>query len=195
MQENNIVIRFLKKNFNSQISTEEEKYILDSFLKETFRKKELVFRYGDANTKHYFIESGLMRLYLIDKSGKEFNILFARENQIIGDLITPEPTDFNLEAIEETTVYSISDQNFEKLIDTLSLKHKSNPDSSIRRSYINIQKRLVSILANTAEENYLAFKYRNPDFIQRLPQYHIASYLGITPEFLSKIITKTARNI
>ncbi len=129
MQENNIVIRFFKKNFNSQISTEEEKYILDSFLKETFRKKELVFRNGDANTKHYFIESGLMRLYLIDKSGKEFNILFARENQIIGDLITPEPTDFNLEAIEETNVYSISEKDFELLIEKLRWTHKSHSES------------------------------------------------------------------
>lgn len=195
MQDKNNVIRFFQKNFLQEISDEEGEIIMDSFLKVTFQKKELVFRNGDADTKHYFIEKGLMRLYLIDNAGKEFNILFARENQVIGDLITPEPTDFNLEAIEETIAYSISEQNFRKLNDTLSLKNKLNPESTIRRSYVHIQKRLVSILANSAEENYLAFKQKNPDLIQRLPQYHIASFLGITPEFLSKIIAKTTKKI
>jgi len=187
------VIEFFKRSFLPQLTIEEENTILSYFAKHTFEKKELVFTNGDSNTKHYFIESGLMRLFLVDTSGKEFNILFARENQVIGDLITPEPTDFNLEAIEKSVAYSISDKKIEELIEKLNVKHKDRPSSSIRRSYVKIQKRLVSILANTAEENYLEFKSSHPDLIQRLPQYHIASYLGISAEFLSKIIARNAK--
>ncbi len=194
MPEQSNIIRLLKRNFQRKFTSEEEKLILSFFSQETFNRKELVFMNGDSNTKHYFIESGLMRLFIIDKTGREFNILFAKENQIIGDLITPEPTNFNLEAIEKTTAYSISEIKLTELMNSLSLPQKPNPDSSIRKSYINIQKRLVSILTSTAEENYNIFKETYPDLIQRLPQYHIASYLGITAEFLSKIIAKTTKN-
>lgn len=61
------------------------------------------------------------------------------------------------------------------------------PNNGLRRSYIHIQKRLVSIISKTAEENYLEFMYKHPDLIQRLPQYHIAAYLGISPEALSRV--------
>jgi hypothetical protein len=91
--------------------------------------------------------------------------------------------DFNLEAVEKTVAYTISEKNFEELIDTLDLKHKSNPDSSIRRSYIIIQKRLVSILAKSAEENYLEFRKYHSDLIQRLPQLQIPAQLSTLLQF------------
>lgn len=193
MQKDNAVIQFFQRNFKVQLTKEQKNDITNSFTSETFEKKELVFVNGDTNTKHYFIASGLMRLYIIDNSGKEFNILFARENQVIGDLITPEPTDFNLEALEKTVVYSISEKNFQELINSLQINHLSSQESSLRRSYIKIQKRLVSVLVNTAEENYLEFRQQYPELLQRLPQYQIASYLGISAEFLSKIIAKTTK--
>lgn len=61
----------------------------------------------------------------------------------------------------------------------------------MQRSYLFLQKRLVAILTKTAEENYLEFREKHPDLVQRLPQYHIASYLGISAEFLSKIIARS----
>ena len=195
MSYNNVIKTFFQRNFEKPLTEEQLLLIEQSFKKEVFKRKETVFRNGDVNTRHYFIEQGLMRLYLIDSEGKEFNILFAKENQIIGDLITPHPTDFNLETFEKTTAYSISENELKDLMNSFELQRRSNNDSTLRRSYIAIQKRLVSILANTAEENYLTFKKRNPDLIQRLPQYHIASYLGISAEFLSKIIARTTKKI
>lgn len=128
-------------------------------------------------------------MYVIDSAGKEFNILFARENQWIGDLATPAETSFYLDAIEKSIVYSISDENMNLLTGNFSSFVKY-----IKRSYIFLQKRLVSILVNTAEENYEELLKSYPDLVQRLPQYHISSYLGVTPVFLSKIISKRARN-
>ena len=187
------VLNFFHKNFTKTIDKEQEELIQKAFRKESFQKKQLIFRNGDSNTKHYFIEKGLVRLYLIDSDGKEFNILFAKENQVIGDLSTPEPTEFNLESIERTTAWSIHETALQKLIMSVHPGGFANRDTTLRRSYIHMQKRLTAILSNTAEVNYLEFRKQYPDFIQRLPQYHIASYLGISPEFLSKIIARTSK--
>lgn len=129
---NHPVLSFYRKNFNPDLSEEQEKLILSVFRQEHYKKKELIFKQGDRNTRHYIIEKGLVRLYLNDYSGKEFNILFAKENQIIGDLSTPEPASY-----------------------------------------------------------FLEFRDKHPELVQRLPQYHIASYLGISAEFLSKIIARS----
>ena len=173
--------------------SDNDEMIKSLFKKEYFKKKSTIFRSVEHNTKHYVISSGLLRMYVINSLGKEFNVLFAKENQLIGDLGSPLPTKFNLDAIEDSTVYTIDNSNLEKLTGLLD----SNPEkaivSQLKRSYIFLQNRLVSILTQTAEENFINFKERNPDLIQRLPQYHIASYLGVSAEFLSKIITKTAK--
>lgn len=188
-----VILDFLKKFTGKRVLPSQEKVVLSAFEKESLRRKEILFRQGDTNTKHYIIEKGLLRLYLVDPKGKEINILFAKENQVIGDLATPEPTNYYLETIEDSLVYSIDEQGLQNLVSDMDVEKQPVPNDGIRRSYIHIQKRLVSILSNSAEENYLEFKRKHPDLIQRLPQYHIASYLGISPEFLSKIIAKTTK--
>jgi len=107
---------------------------------------------------------------------------------MIGDLATPLPTSFFLETIEESSAFSIEDDklrdltvDFSKIVET------------IKRSYIFLQKRYVSILSKTAEENYEDLISEYPDLVKRLPQYHISSYLGVTPVFLSQIMAKRAR--
>jgi CRP-like cAMP-binding protein len=181
------------QNLKANLSNEDKEKFLALFRKETFRRKEVIFRNGDANTRHYFIEKGLLRMYLIDQAGKEFNILFAKEKQVIGDLNSPNPTNFNLQAIEDTTLYSLDNNAIQSLSGVLNETNLLESNSHLRRSYIFIQQRLVSILSKSAEENYLEFKQRHPDLIQRIPQYHIASYLGVSAEFLSKIIARTAK--
>lgn len=184
------IIEFLKSRFGAQIDRVEEQEISNYFQKHLFKKKELIFSYGDTYTKHYFVEKGLLRMYIIDNNGREFNILFARENQFIGDLMTPAPTNFNLEAIEATTSYSISDKDFQKLMKEFKFSEKVNTSNIIRASFVKVQKRLVSMMTKSAEENLAIFSKSNPDLLQRLPQYHIASYLGVSAEFLSRILAR-----
>jgi len=188
----NPVINFFNHQLGANMTPSQEEYVLMAYKKENFKKKTLIFSEGNANSCHYIIEKGLLRLYLIDLKGKEINILFAKENQVIGDLATPEPTNFYLETTEDSIVYSIDEKGLQGLMEYLEIGKIFDPNSVLRRSYISIQKRLVSILSKTAEENYLDFQQKQPDLIKRLPQYHIASFLGISPEFLSKIIAKTA---
>lgn len=183
-----LLVVFYEKMYNRNLTEEEVQIIRNSFRKEICKKKQLIFGSGDTNTRHYFVVKGLLRLYVIDNSGKEFNVLFARENQWIGDLATPEETSFYLDAVEKSIVYSISNDNLNRLTDNFALFV-----NYLRKSYIFLQKRLVSVLTNTAEENYEELLNNYPELINRLPQYHISSYLGVTPVFLSKILAKRAR--
>lgn len=188
MEKCGTIVSYYEHIYNRPLTDREKEIIINSFNKEVFRKKEIIFSSGDSNTKHYFVEKGLLRMYVIDTSGKEFNILFARENQWIGDLSTPATTSFYLDAIEKSVVYSVSDESLNLLTNNFSSFVRY-----IKKSYIFLQRRLVSILSKTAEENYEELVTIHPELIQRLPQYHISSYLGVTPVFLSKILSKRAR--
>ncbi len=174
-------------------TSDNDEMIKSLFKKEHFKRKSLIFSNGDHNTKHYVIGSGLLRMYVINSSGKEFNVLFAKENQLIGDLGSPSPTKFNLDAIEDTIVFTIDSRNLEKFINLSNNNLEIGAFTQLTRSYIFLQNRLISILTQTAEENFISFQKQYPDLLQRLPQYHIASYLGVSAEFLSKIIARTLK--
>ncbi|MEZ5071574.1 MAG: Crp/Fnr family transcriptional regulator [Bacteroidales bacterium] len=179
---------FLDPDFRNRLTDAQRDRILSLFVREEFGKRTQIFINGDSNTRHYFVIRGLLRLYIIDPSGKEFNVLFAREGQVLGDLASPRPTPFNLDTIEDSVVHSISSENLEVLRREFSDQAALDSNTKLKRSYIFLQKRLVSILSKTAEENYLELRRTQPQLLDRLPQYHIASYLGVSPEFLSKIV-------
>lgn len=183
-----IIINYYEQVYKRTLTEAEKEVIMNSFQREIIKKKEIIFTSGETNTRHYFVEKGLLRMYVIDATGKEFNILFASENQWIGDLSSPEETLFFLDAIEKSIVYSISDENMNLLTNNFSSFVKY-----LKRSYIFLQKRLISILSKTAEENYEELIESHPELIKRLPQYHISSYLGVTSVFLSKVLSKRAR--
>jgi CRP-like cAMP-binding protein len=183
-----VLLNYYERVYKRPLTDSEKELIQKSFQKETIKKKEIIFSNGEKNTRHYFVEKGLLRMYVIDSAGKEFNVLFASENQWIGDLSTPLETLFFLDAIEKSVVYSISDENLNVLTNNFSSFVKY-----LKSSYIFLQKRLVSILTNSAEENYEELILNHPELMKRLPQYHISSYLGVTPVFLSKILSKKAR--
>lgn len=188
------IITFYANHFETELSGTEQEMVLALYKRKFYPKKTILFKAGDANTKHYLIEKGLLRLFLIDSRGKEINILFAKENQALGDLSTPNTTNFYLETLEDSWIHSIDEDGLQQVMETLQIWKAMSPKNGLRRAYIHIQKRLVSILSKSAEENYLEFRNQYPDLIQRLPQYQIAAYLGISPEFLSKIIAKTSKN-
>lgn len=188
MEDYSVLHSYFEKLNKRKLSEGEREEISAVFRKETFKKKEIMMSAGEANTRHYYIEKGLLRLYVIDQNGKEFNVLFAKERQWLGDLATPAPTPYFIDALENTSVFSIDEAGFQSII-----SYYGNLGENIRKSYVFLQKRFVSILSKTAEENYEDLLEQNPELIQRLPQYHISSYLGVTPVFLSKILAKRAK--
>jgi len=188
MNDFSTLFSYFEKINNRNLSVREKEDISAEFKKEIFKKKQLIFNSGEENTRHYDLEKGLLRLYIIDQNGKEFNILFARERQWIGDLGTPAATPFYLDAVENSVAFSIEEHQFNKIT-----RYYMDLVKNIRRSYVFLQQRLVSIISKTAEENYEELLQNDPELLKRLPQYHISSYLGVTPVFLSKILSKRSK--
>jgi CRP-like cAMP-binding protein len=144
----------------------------------TVKKGQILQRTGDLNSKIFQVESGLLRSYSIDKKGKEHIYQFAPENWIIADA-TPidEPCDLFIDCLEDSIIIQI-----EKDFDTLS-----NAPLKLAKRLKVLQKRIVMLMSSVALERYEHFITTYPSIIQRVPQRMIASYLGITPEALSRV--------
>ena len=171
MPQNNPMTGMLSRQLGIPLDAEMEDLVSRHFRREEVGRKHMLFMNGDSNTRHYFVEKGLLRLFLLDPEGKEFN----------------------LETIEDSVLYTVEEEGLTEITNLLGKMAFDGSQDLFRRSYLFLQKRLVAILSRTAEENYLELKEKNPRLLQRLPQYHVASYLGVSPEFMSKIIRRTAR--
>lgn len=145
--------------------------------KTTFKKGEIIQQAGDLNTRVYHVKSGMLRSYSIDAKGKEHIYMFAPEDWIISDLVEmDEPAMLFIDALEDTEV-EIFNKDADIEFDTTKL---------MRRMAV-LQKRIIRLMSASAIERYDDFIVTYPDVTQRVPQRMIASYLGITPEALSKV--------
>lgn len=140
-------------------------------------KGEIIQRKGDLNTKVFEVESGMLRSYSIDEKGKEHVYMFAPENWIIADSVSPEkPCELFIDALEDSVV-------IQRDKDSTTIAH---PEKLINRLGV-LQTRIIMLMSATAIERYEYFIKTYPDVTQRVPQKMIASFLGITPEALSTV--------
>ncbi|MEL6863055.1 MAG: Crp/Fnr family transcriptional regulator [Bacteroidota bacterium] len=179
----------LAQHMESQIAISKEKMdlVLNKFTENHFAKKEYLLQAGKISNYVFFISSGCVRTYITDYDGIEHNIFFPSENWWAGDLqsfIDRTPASCNIQALEDTITYSISQENWHFLTQNLPefLKYAQ---ILFRNNIIEQQKRITQYLSFTASERYQYFVEHYPHLVQRIAQKHIASYLGITPEFLS----------
>ncbi|MCZ4408885.1 Crp/Fnr family transcriptional regulator [Cryomorphaceae bacterium 1068] len=143
----------------------------------TVKKGEILQRIGDLNTKVYVVQTGLLRSYTIDEKGKEHIYLFAPEGWIIADTNPADiPAQLFIDVLEDATL-------IEREKD---MKHTKDSQSLINRLSV-LQRRVIMLMSATAMDRYLDFIETYPDIVQRVPQRMIASYLGITPEALSRV--------
>ena len=158
-------------------------------------KGEFLLQYGEVCRNTFFVEKGLLRMYSIDKAGKEHVIQFAPENWIISDTTSQllnEKSRFYIEAIEDSIIVVIREGFFENL-------SKIYPDVAEKNQRLmfnhikNLQNRVNALISTTAEERYLDFIKKYPDLMLRAPQWMVASYLGITPESLSRVRKELAK--
>ncbi|MBB6502308.1 Crp/Fnr family transcriptional regulator [Pedobacter cryoconitis] len=154
----------------------------------TFPKNQVVLSPGEMSTKTYFVTEGLMRCYSVDSKAKVNIIQFAPENWWIGDRnsLFNEPTDFFIDTIEPTTALIIPRNYFMEAGVHVPCLHALN-NTMLNNSIRFMQKRINMLLSATAEERYLDFIKLYPNLTLRVPQWMIASYLGITPESLSRV--------
>ncbi len=156
------------------------------------KKKESLLREGERCRNINYVQSGVLRAYYIDKEGNESIIMFAINDWWVTDIYsftTGHPAVMHIDALETSTVFQLPKNDLETLFVEIPAFERFFR-IIMQNSYIREQLRSIQNLSLSAEERYLNFTQKYPDFMQRISQKQIASYLGITPEFLSVIRSK-----
>jgi CRP-like cAMP-binding protein len=186
------------QNFNEKVLlTHEEKELIKNYLTvKKIRKRQYLLQDGDVCKSVGFVEKGALRLYHVSEDGTEHIVQFALEGQFITDLysfLTNEPSVYNIDAIEDSELVLITKAPSDELR-KLSSKYQEYIFQITSEAYIQLEKRLTSISSLTLEERYKDLTANYPDIIQRLPQHMIASYMGLTPETLSRVRKRISIN-
>ncbi len=171
------------------ISDEEFNFCKTLFVPKKLRKRQYLLQEGDVCKYNSFVSKGLLRSYTIDNKGTEHILQFAFEGWWIGDIysfITENPSNFNIEALEDCELLLITKPSMDILFEKVP-KFERYFRILIQNNLIATQRRLMGTLSETAEEKYTNLINNFPGCLQRVPQHMIASYLGITRETLSRI--------
>lgn len=186
---------FQKFDEKVQLTPEEKERAKTFFLPKKLRKRQYLLQEGDVSKSVAFVEKGMLRSYTVDEKGGEHIIQFAFEGWWIGDqysFLTGEPSQYNIDALEDSELLLLSKQAEEQMMEHIP-KMERFFRILLQHNLIATQRRLVSSLSHTAEEKYNALIQSCPTIPQRVPQHMMASFLGITPETLSRIRKQAAR--
>lgn len=159
----------------------------------TVKKNDYLCRVNELQTGFYFVGSGLFRVFIIDEKGHEYNKIFFDQHTFPGSMVSllkDEPSLFEIQALEDSTVLHINFKQYRKLLmisEDLKLFHIFYLE---KNWLIKKSSREVSLVQQDAQERYMEFLEKHPTLHKRLTQYHIASHLGITPTQLSRIRKK-----
>lgn len=175
---------------------DEIELITQDLRREKFDKGSVLLRNGEVCQSSFFVERGLLRAYTLDEAGKEHLIQFAPENWFIVDrssVYFKDPSDSFIEAIEESEIVFL-DYEFMDRATSMSITFAKFNEKLLHNHIRHLQKRIRLLLGASAERRYLEFIKTYPDLLLRVPQWMIASYLGITPESLSRVRKELALN-
>lgn len=181
----------LRTYLESRASFREDEF---DFLKSAFRTASLragdfLQRAGELVTYAAFVAKGFLRSYTIDAKGKEHIVQFAPENWWLADavsLMNKTPSQYFFEAIEDSQLLLIDVPSHQRVIDTIP-GYAAAFRTGLQKHAAAKDQRIVHSLSASAEERYLTFLQTYPSIVQRVPQWMLASYLGISPETLSRI--------
>jgi len=171
------------------LDSEEIEAVKTAFIERRIKRRQFILQEGDICKLNTFIVEGCFRMYFVDEKGKEHNIQFAVENWWIGDIgsfHSEEPSKLYIEAIENSVILQIKKQD---QLDLFVNYPKFNQIFRVftENALVAYQRRVLQNISSTAEERYLDFMKRYPYFFNRISNVQIASFLGVTPEFLSTI--------
>ena len=184
---NKPLLDYIKKYIN--LTLEEEILLLSKINIRTYLKNQYIVQQGDVCKSVNFIITGCTKTFYMDAEGQEHIVMFSIEDwwtSDLGSFITQEPADFNVQCIENTQLIQFRYDNLEELYIEIP-KFERLFRKIVERAFVASQKRIIRNFSLDAKERYKIFKTTYPKIVQRVPQYMIASYLGITKEFLSKI--------
>ncbi|MES2061960.1 MAG: Crp/Fnr family transcriptional regulator [Bacteroidota bacterium] len=168
----------------------EEEYLSSLLHYKKAKRKQFVLEEGDVSSRVIFVTSGCLRSYAVDKNGTEHVLQFAPSGWWIVDMrsyITGEPARLNIDAIEDTEYLFLNKADFEEL--NLKVPKFERFNRILGQNAIaTYQHRQIDNAIFAAMERYANFCQLYPSLIKTLPQKQVASYIGVTPEFLSKML-------
>ncbi|NAS10657.1 Crp/Fnr family transcriptional regulator [Poritiphilus flavus] len=163
--------------------------LAERLIEKRIKRRHFVLQQGDICRHYSFVVQGCLKMYKVDDKGQEHNLQFAIENQWITDIgsfHSELPSELYIEALERSIILQISKDQLIYLY-VNHPKFDRNFRVIIENAFVDLQKRVLQNISCTAEERYLYFKEKNPELFNRISNVQIASYIGVTPEFLSKI--------
>lgn len=179
------------QHFNKRVllTDEEQEFITNYLTVKKLRKKQYLLQEGDVCKCVAFVEKGALRLYKLSEDGSEHIVQFGLEGLFITDLysfLTGEASVYNIDAIEDSELVIITRFASDELRN-VSPKYQDFIFQETSEAYIQLEKRLTSTISLSLEERYKELTVSYPDIIQKVPQHMIASYMGLTPETLSRV--------
>lgn len=184
------IVEYIKRSVS--LTDQEAETFSDAFREVKIKKRQFIVQPDFIVKKRNYVLNGAFRAYVVDDNGQDSTIAFAIEDWWITDYnsyILQKPATMFAVALEDSTILEISYEKEEAL---KMQNHKFETFFRIRaeRTAAFMQQRIISNLTQTAEERYENFVSKYPQIVQRVPQYALASYLGMTTEFLSRIRNK-----
>lgn len=182
-------------NYISPLSDEALGLITPLFKQNTYPKNTLLCKAGDTPTDFYFINSGVMRAFTETPKGTSYNTSIFYSLQFSGPksaLILKKPSRINYETLTECDIITI---DYQKMMDLCDVNHEILKLSHrlLELYFVSLERRAITLGSLNAKERYLAMRDRFKHFENEIPQYHIASLLGITPIQLSRIRRELAK--
>jgi|SRR5205809_1964290 CRP-like cAMP-binding protein len=171
------------------LTPEEEQYFISLLKVKKLRKKQYLLQEGEICRNEYFVTKGCLRTYTIDEKGLEHVIQFSIEDWWTGDMysfLTQNPSSYTIDAIEDSELLYLDKVSHDELYLKVP-KFERFFRHLLQYAFISMQERINATLSQTADQRYCSFIEKYPLMEQRLPLKQIASYLGITPESLSRI--------
>ena len=178
------------------LNDEEKAFVEEVFKERRVKRRQFILQEGDISKFNTFVVEGCFRMYKVDENGKEHNLQFAIENWWIGDIqsfFTDEPSKLYIEAMENSIVLQIKKEDqFKLFVDYPKFNRIFRVLAE--NAMVSLQRRVLQNISSSAEERYLDFLERYPQLFNRISNIQIASYLGVTPEFLSTIRKKITKS-
>ncbi len=178
------------------LSEQELDHIRANFKEVAYPKGGVILDMGDTVKYQYYVQSGCLRAFFIDKKGREHTLQFAVKDWWISDYtayFTGGTAIMSIECIQDAVLYRTSRTSMESLFQEIP-RLETFFRRKLERAFASFQKRILSNLANSAQERYLAFLKDYPQVEKYVKNYHIASYLGVTTETLSRVRNEIAKS-